>query len=498
MLFSQRSACDRCRALKSRCSRESGAAKCERCQRLQIDCFYSPPRRMGRPAKKRLSQDVTNTNTSTTTTVPSAAYRRASTMSSVTIQSNQSDVLQTPNNDTNEFQYGLGIIESHPAEEAGWTENFEDPLLGLLHGGDPKMVPAGWMEHDSMGFLDAHEQHTLVPDMHTFPLTPPTTVGSLPNGSEDAWMPGCDQADEFGHPESFACDKLPSSPEPKSTEPAAQRLLDLQTRLFSRDATKTHEIDGLSAVINTAVHSTETLIEIVETLPQLRPSVEGRRSVSPLSSSWGAGSDPVGFAAPATTYTAPEPAQQQSPNYAITISLFITSYLLLLDSYDELLSALRARLQCSRQSQGPSPPSDMSLGQPFFSSTPGGNLNKFNLVSSFDLDVNSVVFLLARMMKRLHKSTENCFVAVSMENNMAGGQVKGQNPGGYPVMMQGSVNFDFQDGASQDTDGFSEPSPGASFSPMMLMGNYALREVSQRHQSVMESLRVIRWLADEL
>ncbi|KAF9874263.1 hypothetical protein CkaCkLH20_08246 [Colletotrichum karsti] len=449
---------------------------------------------MGRPAKKRLSQDNVNA-AAAAAAAPSSGYRRASTMSSTTIQSTQSDMVPTPTNEANEFQYGLGIIQSHPAEDATWVESFEDPLLGLLQHNDHKMVAAEWMEHDSLGFLDHHEE-AVIPETHALPLTPPTTIGSLPNGSDDAWMQSCEQPHDFGHPESFACDTLPSSPEPKSTEPATQRLLDLQSRLFARHMAKIQEIDGLSALINTTVHSTETLIEIVEGLPQLRPSVEGRRSTSPLSS-WGAGSDPAGFNAPAATYTASDPQLQQNPNYAITISLFITCYLVLLDSYDELLSALRARLQCSRQSQGPSPTSDMGLAQPFFNNAQGGNINKFNLVSSFDLDVNSVVFLLSRMMKRLHKSTESRFVAVSIENP-AFNHMMGQNQGGgYPV-RHGSISYDFQDGASQDTDGVSEPSSGGSLSPMMMMGNYALREVSQRHQSVMESLRVIRWLADEL
>ncbi|TDZ53057.1 hypothetical protein CTRI78_v007236 [Colletotrichum trifolii] len=425
-------------------------------------------------------------------------------MSSATIQSTPSDVITPTNHDASEFQYGLGIIHSHPAEDAPWTENFEDPLLGLLQAHDAKMVPTEWMDHDTMGFLD-HRDDTLIPEHHGMPLTPPTTIGSLPNGSDDAWIPGCDQARDFGHAEPFACDTLPSSPEPKSTEPATQRLIDLQSRLFTRHLNKTQEVDGLAAIINIVVHSTETIIDIVESLPQLRPSVEGRRSASPMSA-WGAGADPAGFNAPMNPYQpAPEQQQQQQqqqqiqqqiqdPSYAITISLYITCYLLLLDSYEELLSALRARLQCSRQSQGPSPSSDMGLAQAFFNGTPGGHVNKFNLVSSFDSDVDSVVFLLSRMLKRLQKSTETRFVAVSMENAGFNG-VKALHAGAYPG-AQASLSYDFQDGASQD--GFSEPSSGTSCSPMMAMGNYALREVSQRHQSVVESLRVIRWLADEL
>ncbi|KAK1687454.1 hypothetical protein BDP55DRAFT_740723 [Colletotrichum godetiae] len=488
MLFSQRSACDRCRALKSRCSRESGAAKCERCQRLQIDCFYSPPRRMGRPAKKRL-------NPETAQSTPSTTFRRSSTMSSnTTIQTITSppEVLPSNLHDASDFQqYGLGIIPSHPEEDGPWTGNFEDPLLGLLQSNDTKLMSTEWMVTDTLGFL-AHQDDSLVTQTHDMPLTPPTTIGSLPHNTEDNWIPGCDHPSEFSHAESFAGDTMPPSPEAtiRSSESAAQRLMDLQSLLFSRHITRAQDADGLTTLINTTVHSTETLIDVVESLPQLRPSVEGRRSTSPPSC-WTGAPDVSGFA---TQAAAPQllKESQHPPNLTLIISLFMTNYLLLLDSYEDLLGALRGRLQCSRQSQGPSPGSDFSLAQPFLgSSTPSGSLNQFNVVSSLDLDVNSVVFLLSRMMKRLHKSTECRFSAVSM-TPPAVSQTQSQ---GFPASAT-SYNFDFQDGISQDTDGCSETSGACS--PMAMMGDYALREVSQRHQSVMESLRVIRWLADEL
>ncbi|KAK1635707.1 hypothetical protein BDP81DRAFT_472435 [Colletotrichum phormii] len=488
MLFSQRSACDRCRALKSRCSRESGAAKCERCQRLQIDCFYSPPRRMGRPAKKRL-------NPETAQSTPSTTFRPSSTMSSnTTIQTIRSPPKVLPSNvhDASDFQqYGLGIIPSHPEEDGSWTGNFGDPLLGLLQSNDTKLMSTEWMDTDTLGFL-AHQDDSLVTQPHDMPLTPPTTIGSLPHTTEDNWIPGCDHPSEFSHAESFAGDNMPPSPEAtiRSSESAAQRLMDLQSLLFSRHITRAQDADGLTTLINTTVHSTETLIDVVESLPQLRPSVEGRRSTSPPTC-WTGAPDTSGFA---TQAAAPQLLKepQHPPNLTLIICLFMTNYLLLLDSYEELLGALRGRLQCSRQSQGPSPGSDFSLTQPFLgSSTPSGSLNKFNVVSSFDLDVNSVVFLLSRMMKRLHKSTECRFSAVSM-TPPAVSQSQSQ---GFPASAT-SYNFDFQDGISQDTDGCSETS--GAYSPMAMMGDYALREVSQRHQSVMESLRVIRWLADEL
>ncbi|KAK1540884.1 hypothetical protein CPAR01_06873 [Colletotrichum paranaense] len=491
MLFSQRSACDRCRALKSRCSRETGAAKCERCQRLQIDCFYSPPRRMGRPAKKRLNPEPAQST-------PSTTFRRSSTMSSnTTVQTITSppEVLPSNVHDASDFQqYGIGIIPSHPEEDGTWTGNFEDPLLGLLQSNDTKLMPTEWMDTDTLGFL-AHQDESLVAQPHDLPLTPPTTIGSLPTNTEDSWIPGCDHPSEFSHAESFAGDTMPSSPEAtsRSSESAAQRLMDLQSLLFSRHITRAQDADGLTTLINTTVHSTETLIDVVESLPLVRPSVEGRRSTSPPSC-WTGAPDTSGFATQVVPQLPKEPVQHlhQPPNLTLVISLFMTNYLLLLDSYEELLGALRGRLQCSRQSQGPSPGSDFSLAQPFLgSNTPNGNLNKFNVVSSFDLDVNSVVFLLSRMMKRLHKSTECRFNSVSM-TPPAVSQSRGQ---GFSASAT-SYNFDFQDGISQDIDGCSEAS--GAFSPMAMMGDYALREVSQRHQGVMESLRVIRWLADEL
>ncbi|GKT56087.1 C6 transcription factor [Colletotrichum tofieldiae] len=402
-------------------------------------------------------------------------------------------------NKAGDFQYGLGIITSHPAEDGAheWTDSFEDPLLGLLQEQDTKLMSTEWMDSDSLGLLDHHED-TLVSGSHDMPLTPPTTVGSLPNNLGDSWVPDCDQGPHMCRAESYTGDTLPPSPEAdvRSSEPAVQRLLDLQSMLFARHMAKPQEIDGLSTLINTTVHSTETLIDVVESLPSLHLSVEGRRSVSPPIS-WGPAPDAPTLTANTTAYTATELQdqyqRQKAPNFALTISLFMTSYLLLLDSYDELLDALRARLQCSRQSQGPSPGSDFSLSQHFFNNTSGGHFNKLSLVSSFDLDVNSVVFLLSRMMKRLHKSTENRFATGSFAPSSAA-HFKDHKFS----LSKSSLNFDFQDGVRQDADGTSELFLTGGHSPMAMMGDYASQEVSQRHQTVMESLRVIRWLADEL
>ncbi|KAK1997784.1 hypothetical protein LX36DRAFT_657239 [Colletotrichum falcatum] len=496
MLFSQRSACDRCRALKSRCSRENGSKKCERCQRLQIDCFYSPPRRMGRPAKKRLSQDITTQPT------PPASYRRSSTMSNMTVHTTQSDAFPSNANDAGDFHYGLGIMPS-PSAGHEWSDNFEDPLLGFLQEHDAKMLQAEWINTGTLGFLDHHE-NALAVGPHDLPLTPTTTVGSMPNHADDSWASGCDQGPSVCQAESYAGNTLPPSPEVSagSTEPAIKRLLDLQSLLITRRMSAPQETEEPSALINTTVHATETLIDVVESLPPLKPNVEATQPASPTSCWGGQALDAGTFtpSAPPPAHAAPElhdshqhHQRQQHPDLALAISLFTTNHLLLLDSYDELLVALRARLQCSRQSRAPSPGSDFSLPQHFFSGGPGGQLSKLNLVSSFDLDVNSVVFLLSRMMKRLQKSMQDRFAPLPAAST-PDAHLKGR---GFPF-SNASLNFDFQDGATQSMDGALDLSPAVGHAPIASLGSYASWEISKRHQSVTESLRVIRWLADEL
>ncbi|KAF2656308.1 hypothetical protein K491DRAFT_393952 [Lophiostoma macrostomum CBS 122681] len=52
---SSREACDRCHAMKTRCSRAQNSLECVRCIRLGISCTYSPPGRTGRPlGRKRI------------------------------------------------------------------------------------------------------------------------------------------------------------------------------------------------------------------------------------------------------------------------------------------------------------------------------------------------------------------------------------------------------------------------------------------------------------
>ncbi|PYH37828.1 Zn(II)2Cys6 transcription factor domain-containing protein [Aspergillus neoniger CBS 115656] len=56
-----RAACDRCHELKNRCTRTGGPdSRCDRCERLNIDCVYSTTGRMGRPRVSENQKGVTS------------------------------------------------------------------------------------------------------------------------------------------------------------------------------------------------------------------------------------------------------------------------------------------------------------------------------------------------------------------------------------------------------------------------------------------------------
>lgn len=58
----KRSACERCRRQKLRCSRQdSDETRCSRCARLDFNCIAGQQRRIGRPSRARLSENATPT-----------------------------------------------------------------------------------------------------------------------------------------------------------------------------------------------------------------------------------------------------------------------------------------------------------------------------------------------------------------------------------------------------------------------------------------------------
>lgn len=54
-----RASCDRCHELKNRCARgDTPDSRCERCERLDIDCVYSGVSRIGRPPGQKSSVNI--------------------------------------------------------------------------------------------------------------------------------------------------------------------------------------------------------------------------------------------------------------------------------------------------------------------------------------------------------------------------------------------------------------------------------------------------------
>ncbi|KAK2848542.1 hypothetical protein FQN49_005618 [Arthroderma sp. PD_2] len=62
-----RSACNRCHAQKLRCLRSEGTeagSKCDRCRRASVPCVYSPPNRIGRPARSGVTSATSSATSS--------------------------------------------------------------------------------------------------------------------------------------------------------------------------------------------------------------------------------------------------------------------------------------------------------------------------------------------------------------------------------------------------------------------------------------------------
>ncbi|KDN67972.1 hypothetical protein CSUB01_08120 [Colletotrichum sublineola] len=248
-------------------------------------------------------------------------------MSSATVQTPQSDSfpLNINANEVGDFQYDLGITSSPSARGGGheWTDNFEDPLLKLLQEHDAKLMPTEWMNAGALGFLD-HNENVLAAGPHDLPLSP-TTIHSLPTNTDDSWASDHDQGLAMWHAEPYTADTLPPSPGVNvgSSEPPIKRLIDLQSLLLARRMANSQVTEDLSTLVNTAVHATETLIDVAQSLPPLKPSAEATQPASPTSP-WGQALDASPFPNSTPTQAAPElhdPHQrhrQQHPELALT------------------------------------------------------------------------------------------------------------------------------------------------------------------------------------
>lgn len=118
-----RAACDRCHELKNRCTRSGGPdSRCDRCERLDIDCVYQTSARMGRPRASRPAPDNSASSRSSGGESPGrhAAKRRAV----------QSEMQCT----------SKPVSVDYPDSGSGNSPGNIDPMLGLL---DPALLPEG-------------------------------------------------------------------------------------------------------------------------------------------------------------------------------------------------------------------------------------------------------------------------------------------------------------------------------------------------------------------
>ncbi|KAK2880151.1 hypothetical protein FQN49_000530 [Arthroderma sp. PD_2] len=80
-----RLACDRCHAHKLRCLRSETTepgGKCDRCRRAAVQCVYSPPNRLGRPARSGSGQKATSSAATTSNKETRSSPRNSTAWSS--------------------------------------------------------------------------------------------------------------------------------------------------------------------------------------------------------------------------------------------------------------------------------------------------------------------------------------------------------------------------------------------------------------------------------
>lgn len=120
-----RAACDRCHELKDRCTRTGGSeSRCDRCERLDIDCVYNTSARMGRPRLSRSAHKTASAGPGDSH-ARHTAKRRA-------VQSGQQRT-------TNTNLTPVGHID-HVDSATGDIPGNHEPVLGLL---DPSLLSEG-------------------------------------------------------------------------------------------------------------------------------------------------------------------------------------------------------------------------------------------------------------------------------------------------------------------------------------------------------------------
>ncbi|RHZ55503.1 Zn(II)2Cys6 transcription factor domain-containing protein [Aspergillus thermomutatus] len=122
-----RAACDRCHELKNRCTRTGGPeSRCDRCERLDIDCVYNTSARMGRP---RVSRPVSENQKGAHSHARHSKRQAGNRATAVPLPVDHVDLASAHDRSGGAGPSGFG---------PGSPGNLE-PVLGLL---DPVLLPA--------------------------------------------------------------------------------------------------------------------------------------------------------------------------------------------------------------------------------------------------------------------------------------------------------------------------------------------------------------------
>lgn len=161
-----------------------------------------------------------------------------------------------------------------------------------------------------------------------------------------------------------------------------------------------------------------------------------------------------------------------------TVLLILTCYLRLLHIYEPLVTSLYQRLQQStNQSTQSLSGSTLNTSQTLHPYLPGFNLGCFSLAASSDLNIRLLLHLISQMLERTHKAVQVCIPAESNSRSFCASGL-GKDTSRYWEARFGAGNGgEFR---------------GLHSSPITLVAEVALSEVSEKEKSLMGMLYAVR------
>jgi hypothetical protein len=407
----KRDACDRCHALKTRCVTLSNAQSCRRCSRLQLPCNYSPPMKIGRPARARARARTRDANSGTS--LPSADRgtdgRESYSISHDTIN--------------------VGAEVDNPSE----------PPLTIMSITQPEDAPFDWEFVWSPPLCSPHDlSATSWEPLNSDTLTDTSPLAQSTHSSSSTEV--SDPSDEVTlAPQIPSAKPAPDGPTKRQTivdgDDQTRRLLDLQERLLGLSksllahSSQTDRVfspshpdpmapcagPDLPNIMEEIYQATEDLVNVAATLGQHPRQSEHTLHLDPALHS----ASPSPSAA--STYS---PHETSSRPYVVagsfyrphisTVLLLASCYIRLVDLY-ELLAAIlqeqqRQQEQCQFQSR--SPPVEIATTKPGCfrtqSTVPSFNMGKTRLDVPPSMGVKLHIHLIDMMLQRLRSAMHWC------------------------------------------------------------------------------------------